>query len=287
MTGSDTPEFLFLYGFSMHRELLALKDAGLSSYSVLAAGTRHPHEFLGTIGKVGTIEKGKRADLILLNANPLEDIRATNNRAGVMLKGKWHTQKELDGWLDEIAPRIHGAIAAEDRRAAAEVEKLGGKVEFNNEGDVVKVDLNNAKITDSDVRLLARFTSLEWLDLRVTPLTDAGMAHLAGLRRLKFLNVARTSVSDKGLTYLLGHTELETLLLGTTKITDAGLVSLEKMTKLRKLSVFRTAVSDAGVVSLRKLTSLQILTKSESKITEDGERQLQSALPDLKFTEQT
>jgi imidazolonepropionase-like amidohydrolase len=109
MTGSDTPEFLFLYGFGLHHELRALKDAGLSNYAVLAAGTRNPHEFLGTLARVGTIEKGKRADLILLNANPLVNIEATKNRAGVMLKGKWYTQGELNRELDEIAPKIQNS----------------------------------------------------------------------------------------------------------------------------------------------------------------------------------
>ncbi len=106
MAGSDSPEFLFLYGFSMHRELKALKDAGLSNYAVLESATKNPAQFFGTLESVGTIEKGKQADLILLNANPLKDIAATENRAGVMLKGKYYTQDEMNRWLEKIAPRI-------------------------------------------------------------------------------------------------------------------------------------------------------------------------------------
>jgi imidazolonepropionase-like amidohydrolase len=119
MAGSDTPEFLFLYGFSQHRELKALADAGLTNYAVLEAGTRNAHEYFGSINKLGTIEKGKQADLILLNANPLEKITATEDRAGVMLKGKWYTQAELDRWLDEIAPKIANSMLPEEKKAAA------------------------------------------------------------------------------------------------------------------------------------------------------------------------
>ncbi|MBK8305065.1 MAG: amidohydrolase family protein [Chloracidobacterium sp.] len=109
LAGSDTPEFLWLYGFGLHHELKALKEAGVSNYTVLAAGTRNAHEFFGTLDKIGTVQKGKQADLVLLNANPLDDISATKNRAGVMLKGTWYTQAELDKWLDEIAPKIAGS----------------------------------------------------------------------------------------------------------------------------------------------------------------------------------
>ena len=110
MTGSDTPEFLWLYGFGLHHELKALRDAGLSNYAALEAATRNPSLFLGTIDTVGTVEKGKRADLILLNANPLDDISATENRVGVMLKGKWLPQQELNGWLDQSAKTISTSL---------------------------------------------------------------------------------------------------------------------------------------------------------------------------------
>lgn len=122
MAGSDTPEFLWLYGFAMHHELKALSDTGIGNYAALAAGTRNAHEFFGTIDKVGTVEKGKRADLILVNANPLENISATKDRAGVMLKGKWYTQTELNKWLDEIAPKIAGSIKHEESKTASKNE---------------------------------------------------------------------------------------------------------------------------------------------------------------------
>lgn len=106
MAGSDSPEFLFLYGFSQHRELKALADAGLSNYAALESATKNTSMFFGTLDKVGTIEKGKKADLILLDANPLENITNTEKRSGVMVKGKYFAQAELNRWLDEIAPKI-------------------------------------------------------------------------------------------------------------------------------------------------------------------------------------
>lgn len=112
LAGSDTPEWLLLYGYTLHRELKALNEAGLSNYATLAAATRHPAEFFGTLGKVGTIEKGKRADLVLLEANPLENITNTERRAGVMLRGRWLAQAELDKTLDDIAPRFQKALDA-------------------------------------------------------------------------------------------------------------------------------------------------------------------------------
>ncbi len=112
MAGSDTPEWLHLYGYTLHLEMIDLRDAGLSNYAALETATRNPASFFGTLAKTGTIEKGKRADLVLLEANPLEDIANTQKRAGVMLKGKYYSQVEMNHWLDEIAPRFQHALDA-------------------------------------------------------------------------------------------------------------------------------------------------------------------------------
>lgn len=287
MTGSDTPDFLWLHGYTVHRELKALSEAGLSNYAVLEAATRNPSMFFGTIEKVGTIEKGKRADLVLLDANPLENIENTERRSGVMLKGAYYSQTELNRWLDETAPKFQKALEVRQQEAAAEIEKLGGKIEYNADKKVIKIDLNNTKITDADLKNLEPFTELQWLDLRITQIGDEGVFHLKPLKKLKFLNLFRTNLSDAGLAQLKNLTELETLLIGGTKITDDGLKNLEKFSKLRKMSLFRTAISDAGLKHIEKLPSLEVLLIGGSKITEDGAKSLQKVLPNIKFSEQT
>ncbi len=110
LAGSDTPEFLWLYGFSMHRELKALNEAGLSNFAALESATKNPAMFFGTFPTTGTIEKGKIADMILLDANPLEKITNTEKRSGVMIRGKYYTQSEMNRWLDEIAPKIAASL---------------------------------------------------------------------------------------------------------------------------------------------------------------------------------
>ena len=110
MAGSDTPEWLMLYGHTLHLELIDLRDAGLSNYAALESATKNPAMFLGLSDQAGTIATGKRGDLVLLDANPLEDIANTQKRAGVMIKGQYFTQAEMNRWLDEIAPRFQHAL---------------------------------------------------------------------------------------------------------------------------------------------------------------------------------
>jgi CubicO group peptidase (beta-lactamase class C family) len=134
MAGSDTPELFLLYGYTLHRELQSLVEAGLTPYAALAAATRTPAEFLRTLDTCGTIARGKRADLVLLEANPLDDIRNTERRAGVMLRGRWLPEAELKKTLDEIAVRFQqvGVVQPQrpdfgelDRVALAELKERG------------------------------------------------------------------------------------------------------------------------------------------------------------------
>ncbi|HEX7177938.1 MAG TPA: amidohydrolase family protein [Pyrinomonadaceae bacterium] len=113
MTGSDTPEWFLLYGWTLHREMRSLVEAGLSNYAALEAATRNPAEYLKASGVFGTIAPGRRADLLLLDANPLDDIANTERRAGVMVRGRWLPDAELRKMLDDIAVRFQAVSGPE------------------------------------------------------------------------------------------------------------------------------------------------------------------------------
>jgi hypothetical protein len=107
MAGSDTPEWFLGYGFTLHRELESLVAAGLTPYQALEAATRNPAEFLHALREWGTIEPGKRADLVLLSANPLEDIRNTTRIVGVSVGGRWLEPPAMKQMLASATWRIH------------------------------------------------------------------------------------------------------------------------------------------------------------------------------------
>jgi imidazolonepropionase-like amidohydrolase len=101
LLGSDAPQAWNVPGFSIHRELAALVASGLTPYEALATGTRDVAVFTGTLQRTGTIEVGKRADLLLLDANPLHDITNSSRIAGVMLGGRWLPRSEIEQMLNE------------------------------------------------------------------------------------------------------------------------------------------------------------------------------------------
>ena len=94
--GGDSPGKFMVPGFSYVHEMRAFIKAGLKPRDVLVSGTRDAAEYLGSLQEFGTIEVGKRADLILLDANPFENINNILKRSGVMLRGAWFTSQELE-----------------------------------------------------------------------------------------------------------------------------------------------------------------------------------------------
>jgi imidazolonepropionase-like amidohydrolase len=89
-------------GKSALREMELLVEAGIPPIDVLRAATVEAARCLRKDDIFGTIAPGKRADLLLLDRNPLEDIRNIYATAGVMVRGRWFDKKQIDQWLREL-----------------------------------------------------------------------------------------------------------------------------------------------------------------------------------------
>lgn len=101
MAGSDAPEFFVVAGFSIHDELKSMVDAGLTPFAALQTATSNPAKFLELINQTGTLEVGKEADLLLLHANPLQDILNTRKIMGVFTQDAYYDQRRLEEFLRE------------------------------------------------------------------------------------------------------------------------------------------------------------------------------------------
>ncbi len=102
MAGTDMPLSLLTPGFSLHEELALLVRAGLSPIQAIESATLNPAKYFGLENQQGTIDEGMLADLILLDANPLDDIRNTLQINAVMLNGRLHTRNHLDKILHRL-----------------------------------------------------------------------------------------------------------------------------------------------------------------------------------------
>lgn len=112
LVGPDSPQFFLVPGFATHRELQSFVDAGLKPYDAIEAATRNPGEYFAEVMNIkrdfGTVETGMRADLLLLDANPLESVANLSKRAGVMVRGRWLPESELRKMLENIAALNRG-----------------------------------------------------------------------------------------------------------------------------------------------------------------------------------
>ena len=103
MTGTDSLMPRLVSGFALHQELHELVEVGLTPYEALRTSTTIPYEYLGEAQQAGTIEVGKRTDLLLVEENPLKDISAASKIAGVMMRGRWIARDEIDRRMRKIS----------------------------------------------------------------------------------------------------------------------------------------------------------------------------------------
>lgn len=105
VVGTDASTSGVVDGFAMHDELALLVATGMTPEEVLTAATRLPATWLGIESLVGTVEVGKKADLLLLDANPLDDIKNTRKIAGVFVNGNWLDKLTIDATLLDLSKR--------------------------------------------------------------------------------------------------------------------------------------------------------------------------------------
>lgn len=105
VAGTDAGTSGIVWGFSLHDELELLVDAGLTTDEALKAATIQPAAWLEIQDRVGSVEPGKFADLVLLDANPLADISNTRKIAGVFSGGRWLSKSRSDAMLADLASR--------------------------------------------------------------------------------------------------------------------------------------------------------------------------------------
>jgi hypothetical protein len=120
LAGTDEGNLFVFPGSSLHAELEQLVLSGLSPAATLRAATLAPAEFLGRDQEIGTVDEGKRADLVLVYGNPLRDITNTRLIGGVMRNGRWFPVDSLRRALDAVR-KTYGV----EERFLADVDTLG------------------------------------------------------------------------------------------------------------------------------------------------------------------
>jgi hypothetical protein len=119
LVGTDAIVPGIVYGASVHEELRAFVDAGLTPFEALRAATTGPAAFFGQTGQWGEVAVGARADLLLLDGNPLADVSNTTRRDGVMVRGRWLPQSDIAALLADLAARRQEPTPRPSRAADA------------------------------------------------------------------------------------------------------------------------------------------------------------------------
>ncbi len=104
LAGTDMNPFNpVLPGWGLHQELVLLRESGLTPMQALQTATRNPARYFGILDETGTIEAGKSADLVLLDADPLADIQNTQKINAVVSRGRYYSRQDLDAMLERTA----------------------------------------------------------------------------------------------------------------------------------------------------------------------------------------
>ncbi|MGH9841513.1 MAG: amidohydrolase family protein [Blastocatellia bacterium] len=128
LLGTDAPNPFVVHGCSIHQELANLVRAGLSPYEALRCGTVEAARFLGESAASGSVAVGKRADLLLLQANPLTDVGAVRELEAVFVNGFYLTRADLDGLLEHHLASLAAPPPVELSEFTSDLDDVEGEI---------------------------------------------------------------------------------------------------------------------------------------------------------------
>lgn len=108
LMGTDAPQQFSVPGFSIHVELARMAEVGMSPFEIYRTGSVYVGDYFKDQDTFGLVAEGHRADLILLDNNPLENVANLKGPAGVMTRGNWLPAAEIEAELSRIAARVRG-----------------------------------------------------------------------------------------------------------------------------------------------------------------------------------
>ena len=266
LAGTDMGNPFCMPGFSLHDELELFVKAGLSPMEALQTATSSPAEYLGKSKELGTVETGKLADLVLLDANPLEDINAVRGVAGVVFAGRFYAKDQLARILAERELENELLICAE----SCDEERMASLARNPLLGEVEHVTLERSHAIDADTRWLTILPELRSIDLRRAKVSNEGLSLVGKLRKLQVLKLLGNNIEDRGTAALTGLGELKVLWLDNTRLSDAGLKSIAELDTLTDLSLTQTAIGDDGLSHLKPLRQLSKIWLGDTNVTDEG-----------------
>lgn len=102
LMASDSPQVFNVPGFSIHHEIALMSEAGMSNLEILKTGATLPAQYMNAANHWGQIKEGFEADFVLVEQNPLLDLKTLQKPVGVVIRGKWIGREELQSQLDRI-----------------------------------------------------------------------------------------------------------------------------------------------------------------------------------------
>ncbi|HLL14389.1 MAG TPA: amidohydrolase family protein [Pyrinomonadaceae bacterium] len=190
MTGTDAMNPGVVPGFSEHEELRQLLDIGFTPFEALRAATRYPGEFLTKTGEFGTVAVGKRADLLLLDGNPLRDIGSVSRPLGVMARGRWMPQAELRRMLEDVPAAYAKQLEITKAGLAEGSDKVWEYLHYNDPSGTLLASSAGDLIVEQGIEKFRGAFDLAWKKNRNSPLVQENFInglgyYLAGQKKMK------------------------------------------------------------------------------------------------------